>query len=139
MLVIQNEDHTVWIILLANHNHIFYLIHNTRCRIPECDNSSSEYNSDWFNFTIPQTRGRAATCVRYGVQNTSLDDENIMIEPICSAEYFNQSIVDTCTSDFIYRNDELTILNEVSIQSKSINRLVDYNIYLHLINNSNWR
>lgn len=74
-----------------------------------------DFNSDWLNFTTPATKGRPATCTRYGTLNTTqYEDENAIIEPICSGEHFNQSIVDSCTSDFIYRNDELTILNEVS-------------------------
>ncbi|KAJ6636137.1 Solute carrier family 22 member 5 [Pseudolycoriella hygida] len=87
-----------------------------RCRIPECDNGTSDFNADWWNFTIPEVNGRPATCARYGTLNISqYDDENVMIEPICSADYFNQSVEDTCTSDFIYRNDELTILNEFNL------------------------
>ncbi|XP_037031526.1 solute carrier family 22 member 4-like isoform X2 [Bradysia coprophila] len=88
-----------------------------RCRIPECDNSSSVYKSDWLNFTTPAAKGRPATCTRF-VSTLNLSqyyDDNVMIEPICSADNFNQSLVERCTSDFIYRNDELTILNEFNL------------------------
>lgn len=101
-------------LIIWKKNIIYLTTH--RCRIPECDNSSSNYNSDWWNFTTPETKGKPATCTRYGttLNLSQYGNDNVIIEPICSAEYFNQSIVDTCTTDFIYRNDELTILNEVS-------------------------
>lgn len=84
---------------------------NYRCAVPECDqlttaDSTVEYNPLWLRYAVPYDDDLPEQCIRYSSNNSS-DHE-------CTAESFDSSKTERC-HEFIFENDEKTILNEVRI------------------------
>lgn len=73
--------------------------------MPECEavEGESSYITEWLNFSTPFEKSNLpAKCERFA----SIDSEN------CTIDSFDRSTSLTC-SEFIYEDDEVTILNEV--------------------------
>lgn len=80
-----------------------------RCAISECDKldqlNNVTYNPEWLKYAVPFYDDKPSQCERYQpyINNS---------ESICTDKYFDSSNVEYC-NEFIYENDEATILNEV--------------------------
>lgn len=85
---------------------------NYRCVIPGCDDASQSapYNPAWLNNTVPFKDGMPVQCERFvPISNESLERQ------YCDAiGSFNTSITVEC-SDFIYEDEEVTIVRDFDI------------------------
>ena len=81
----------------------------SKCKVPECEGENESLN-DWLNATVPFTDGSKfpEKCERFlpTADNRSADFT-------CSAEYFERESKIKC-NEFVYEDDEVTILNQVS-------------------------
>lgn len=80
-----------------------------RCKIPECESNSIEYNPNWLINAIPVENGIPNKCNRFKYSHYNESDN---LSTFCPAHYFNQSVIERC-NEFIYKTDEKTILSEV--------------------------
>ncbi|GJQ86218.1 hypothetical protein Trydic_g8919 [Trypoxylus dichotomus] len=78
-----------------------------RCKVPECDAPSTEFEPPWLQNAIPFKDDTPANCERFQHINVTLAQE-------CSAEQFDQNIVEGCT-EFVYKTGERTILNDFDL------------------------
>ena len=77
------------------------------------------------DFSIPQTSaGDLDKCHRYVPYNRTNSDK-------CFAENFNKNSQENCGTDFIFRDNELTISNDVRKRTKSID--LDNVIHIRMI------
>ncbi|XP_055856208.1 solute carrier family 22 member 4-like [Episyrphus balteatus] len=83
-----------------------------RCQVPGCDSQNSTYQESWVNFAIPKNlNGDLENCQRY----VPMSDNGSLGAEVCSKDYYNQSIVEECGTDFIFRDKEVTISNDFNI------------------------
>lgn len=78
-----------------------------RCKVPICDNSS-KYQSDWIENAVPYVDDKPSRCLRYHMIDANSPNT-------CASSNFNKSFVETC-SEFVYKNEEITIVNDVSME-----------------------
>ncbi|GJQ86217.1 hypothetical protein Trydic_g8918 [Trypoxylus dichotomus] len=78
-----------------------------RCKVPECDGTITEFEPPWLQNAIPFKDDTPANCERFQHINVTLAQE-------CSAEQFDQNIVEGCT-EFVYKTGEKTILNDFGL------------------------
>lgn len=79
-----------------------------RCKIPECDEHELEF--DWINNAIPfNDDSEFENCERYSVNMMRNDSTKT-----CDRDYFDEKRIEKC-NEFVFENDEKTILNEVTI------------------------
>lgn len=100
--------------------------------MPECeqtllDQTSVEYLPNWLNFAVPFSEEEPAKCARYQLSGAQHDGEG-QEQNQCSQETFNRSVEIKC-NEFVYKNDEVTILNEVG-DDKNL-RVVKQTIYIY--------
>lgn len=79
-----------------------------RCKVPECDISTSpSYSNSWLNFSVPfdKSSNLPEKCKKF----SAIDDA---VKQSCSIDSFNKSVITQC-DDFVYEDEEITILNEV--------------------------
>lgn len=102
-----------------------------RCYIPECDNIDSPvYATHWLSNSIPFEHSKPSKCHRYEFtgyldthsnadshSNRTVDVHTLDSNQICiKEESFNKSRIIRCDNDgFVYRTDEISIANEVSL------------------------
>ncbi|XP_031638860.1 solute carrier family 22 member 3-like [Contarinia nasturtii] len=95
-------------------NYVFTALNvEYRCFIPECDAIGTNVNQSWISNVIPFENGKPSKCTRYaGYSNitTHFTDE------ICPAEHFNQSHIIDCNNKFIYKTNEISILNNFHLE-----------------------
>ncbi|KAH8354067.1 hypothetical protein KR084_003795 [Drosophila pseudotakahashii] len=82
-----------------------------RCNVPQCDNSTSVYDENWLNFTIPYKNSAIDACHRYAVNETEAPDPFL---GYCAEDYFTIES-ETCGHDFKFRDEEKTISTEFGI------------------------
>ncbi|XP_017013613.2 organic cation transporter protein-like [Drosophila takahashii] len=82
-----------------------------RCNVPQCDNSTSVYDENWLNFTIPYKNSAIDACHRYAVNETEAPDPFL---GYCAKDYFTTES-ETCGHDFKFRDEEKTISTEFGI------------------------
>jgi hypothetical protein len=72
--------------------------------VPQCDGSSPVYLPEWLNSSIPfdKSSNLPEKCERF-IAGESLG---------CSVNDFNRSVTTQC-EDFVFEDEEITILNEV--------------------------
>ncbi|XP_018793268.1 PREDICTED: solute carrier family 22 member 4-like [Bactrocera latifrons] len=87
-----------------------------RCKIPECDSASSNYEENWTQFTIPKKNNGLDQCNRFVgnyTQNQVSQNESL---GFCYAHNFDSTQKERCSdNNFIYRDKEVTIANEFNI------------------------
>lgn len=77
------------------------------CFIPECDTiGSTDYKQPWVPNVIPFENEKPTRCTRYEVFSN-------LTTTMCTENDFNRSHVIGC-NDFVYKTDEISILNSVS-------------------------
>lgn len=84
-----------------------------RCQIPECEIvSSTDFNPYWLENAVPFEDSKPVRCMRYSpILNSKVYPELNS----CEAYAFNRSAVVECLDgEFIFRTDEISIVNEVS-------------------------
>lgn len=86
-----------------------------RCKIPECENGTDlAYNPSWLANAVPYESTTPAKCARYAPYDNQTTNN-------CSSTDFNHQQTLSCNS-YVYSTEEITILQDVSIQStKTIN------------------
>lgn len=90
-----------------------------RCRIPECDIAARvEYNPHWLEYAVPFKQSRPVKCYRYQSITPHAEQHNSLIltddQQSCDVNSFNRSAIRGCSEDgFVYRTDEISIVNEV--------------------------
>lgn len=93
-----------------------------RCHIGECETLNHEtYEPDWLPNAVPYLHGNPSKCLRFDFipmpngTTTSIVDER----DVCPMEAFDRTKILSCVGDqFVYRSDELTIMNEVPCSGK---------------------
>lgn len=86
-------------------------LHN-RCKIAECDSPDSPYDAPWTEYSIPWNGKDMDKCNRY--ENNKLSNWT-QSEDICLADNYNNAKIQSCPgNEFVFRDDEVTISNEVS-------------------------
>ena len=86
---------------------LFYIL---RCKVPECEEENESFLNDWLNVTVPFTDGTKfpEKCERF----LPIAD-NRSVDFTCSPEEFERESKINC-NEFVYEDDEVTILNQVS-------------------------
>ncbi|XP_055701736.1 organic cation transporter protein-like [Phlebotomus papatasi] len=76
-----------------------------RCRIAECDPDNPNLHATFLNFTTPIDGDRFSMCQKFQhIPNGTVEDQ-------CQVDLFDHNKVEDC-SDFVYQDDETTILSE---------------------------
>lgn len=85
-----------------------------RCQIPECESSQpGDFYPPWLPNAVPHKDLMPLSCYRYDIIRDLTTDDQLV--EFCDAQIlFNQSAVVKC-DNFIYRTDELSILNAVNL------------------------
>jgi len=84
-----------------------------RCNIAECDSPESSYYAPHTEWSIPRNGKDLDACNRYS--NSELPNWNQSVD-ICSADHFTR-ISEACPDNqFVFRDNEVTISNDVSIK-----------------------
>lgn len=83
-----------------------------RCKVPECETSSSNnrdipYNQTWLKNAIPLKDKKYENCFRFASQNSTFRERGK-----CSADMFDTTRKIEC-SEFIYASDERNLQTEV--------------------------
>ncbi|KAK4883424.1 hypothetical protein RN001_006743 [Aquatica leii] len=78
---------------------------NYRCKVPNCENIPSEYNSSWVQNAIPVKKDLLARCERFPHLNTAE----------CNYLDFNRSIVEKC-DDYVYDTKKITLVQDFHLQ-----------------------
>lgn len=87
------------------------MISNTsRCLIPECDTSGvNTFEPSWLSNAVPYSNGKPAKCSRYpSLSNTSSSKPDELCDRF---DHFKEI---GCDNQFVYKTDEISILNGVS-------------------------
>lgn len=98
-----------------------------RCMIPECEltNGTSDeqysvgdYTPQWLQQAVPyESNGKPSQCRRYAtIGRPSNESELSDDQRTCGTWTFDQSKVIEC-DEFVYATQEVTIVNEVSVQN----------------------
>lgn len=85
------------------------------CEIENCDgnNRSNEFKPNWLSAAIPFEKDEPVKCLKYEQLYQLSEIVNSTIDECSILDNFNRTRVVKCDS-FIYRTNEVTILNEVS-------------------------
>lgn len=81
-----------------------------RCKIPECDQNVTRYSPIWIENAVPFRHNEPEKCFRYQ-SNTYANSSTHRDQ--CSFDEFDRTKIIKC-DDFVYKTNEVTILNEVS-------------------------
>lgn len=111
---------SVYMIIVYARNDVDKIIvvdHLCRCRIPKCDDiNSPNYNADWLGNVVPM-HTKLSKCYRYEKWPSSNDQRySYPQNDFCAKDAYNRSSLIRCDRDgFVYKTDEVSILNEVSV------------------------
>lgn len=90
------------------------LLFTNRCSVEECDLPGSNYYEPHTNWSIPKNGKDLDSCNRY--TNSELPQWNHSVE-ICSADHFTKNKEACAHNEFVFRDDEVTISNDVSVKA----------------------
>lgn len=83
-----------------------------RCHINGCDNIDriNAFEPNWLVHSVPYKNGRPANCLKFTriFSNSSIFDN-------CTIDAFDRSKIDACDGEYVYKTNDVTILNEVNI------------------------
>lgn len=79
------------------------------CEQTLLNQTTVEYFPNWLEFAVPFVENEPAKCARYQLVRQDGEGQE---QNQCTQEMFNRSVEIDC-NEFVYRNDEVTILNEV--------------------------
>lgn len=90
----------------------------------------------WTEFTIPQKGNSLDQCNRYvgtAEDNTTTTTTQPQFNDTCNANNFNTNQQEKCRTDnFIFRDKEVTISNDVSIKVNMLNKVLKSTICLNI-------